>query len=64
VAETIIKVGSGAPDLGIEAGTYEAVCVGFKERIISSEYGQDQPMWDWQFNILTADPNVVIPSTG
>ena len=64
MTQPLISVGSGAPDLGIDPGTYEAVCVGVKPRTISSEYGENQPMLEWHFNILTADPNSVIPVQG
>ena len=60
----LIRVGSGAPDLGIEPGTYPAVLVGIKERTISSEFGENQPMLEWQFEIPTDDPDSVIPVAG
>lgn len=64
MGEPLIRVGSGAPNPGIEPGTYHARIVGVKPVTISSEYGENRPMLRWEFEIPTSDPNQVIPVDG
>src|SRR5262245_58548762 len=65
MGEPLISVGSGVPGAELEEGTYRAVCVGLKKVVINSEYGQNQQMYEWHFEIpLEEDPDNPIPVQG